>query len=291
MKLTFITGKGGVGKSLLTAALALALSRKGKKVGIVELVSSRMSEIFGEKLLTYAGIRLEKNIEGLSLDPVSCFYDYLERELPSPATALLKNRWVRHFVEAAPGLAEIVLLGKISSLLEEKPWDVLLTDAPATGHTIALCETPRVLLDILHRGPLKRTVRKIWNLFQERREVGFLLIAQPEDFILQETAELHAHLIRKLGWECHGLLMNARAETPPRPAAGGKIPKALRRLIAFQGKKAAYQAECLRSAGKLLGSAFQLPLLETESDEHKICDYLSRELEPWISKNYSAKKS
>ena len=228
MFLTFITGKGGVGKSAVTAALADVLAESGRKVAVIELGETRMADFFDAKPPDYKGVRLSPNLTLFNFQANDCFEEYAARLLPRRALILLKNRWVEHFVHAVPGLNEILLLGKIAALAEETDLDHLLIDAPATGHTVSLCDAPRVALAALKHGPLKTTVEKIWETIHRPQKTGFLLVTELEESIVQETIDLYHHLQESLGLHWRGMIINGvrknDAEIPNVNAAEKTIP-------------------------------------------------------------------
>lgn len=208
MRLIFITGKGGVGKSTVTATLAMALASLKCKTAIVELNQTRMADFFESPLPDYDGIATTKHLTLFNFDSATCFEEYAARQLPKHLLFFLKNRWVHHFIDAVPGLNEILFLGKIYAMVEEKQFDFLLIDAPATGHTLSLCDAPQTALKAIKGGALKTTLENILNLLRDPDQTQFLLVTQLEELIVQETIELASHLGQKLKLNVEGVVVN-----------------------------------------------------------------------------------
>ncbi|MDP2600441.1 MAG: ArsA-related P-loop ATPase [Deltaproteobacteria bacterium] len=292
MQLTFITGKGGVGKSAVTAALASALESAGKKTGVIELGETRMSDFFDSKPPDYKGVRVKNGPTLFNFEANDCFEEYVGRLLPKQILILLKNRWVEHFIHAVPGLNEILLLGKITTLAEEENFDHLLIDAPATGHTVSLCDAPRIALAVLRHGPLKSSVEKIWEMIHDPKETRFLLVTQPEESIVQETIELYRHLENALGLSWQGMIVNGiRIEN-----AVNKIPDegpaSLIAVLKEEKIKRDRQKELLLELKKEVG--LETGCLEWQGNVEKeshLNKLLTEQIKPWVLKNFSIKKS
>lgn len=297
MKLTFVTGKGGVGKSAITASLASALAAMKYKVCVIELGETRMADFFEVPPPDYEGIAVNPHTTLLNLDAKSCFEEYARLHLPKQALVFLKNRWVHHFIDATPGLNEILLLGKIATLVNEKTWDVLLIDAPATGHTISLCDAPRIALQVLRHGPLKATVGKIWELLHDPKQTTFLLVSQLEEFIVQETLELYEYLTTTLELFPQGILVNGvlKEEQKIKKSIPDGWPPEAKPLVEMV---AAIQEKQKRQQKLLSGLKKEIPRNVTElsweefvTKESQLRQHLALQLKPWALKNYSIAKN
>lgn len=293
-KLFFVTGKGGVGKSTLTAALASALSGAKARVGVLELEETRMSDFFGLPPIGYQGKKAAGGILFRNLNARDCFEEYAARLISKRALVFVKNRWVHHFIDATPGLKEILILGKITSLLEEEAFDFLLLDAPATGHMISLLQAPRIALEALRRGPLKATVEKILHTLQTVHRIRFLLVTRPENFIVHETLELHEHLRNSFPASPITLWLHGEEAGGDIPLSGMTgYPDCARPLVAILR---AAQARGERQK-KLLGRIEALadspmihsPWIDTATKETQLRKTLARELKTAVCKFFLEK--
>ncbi|OGQ44860.1 MAG: hypothetical protein A3H42_02530 [Deltaproteobacteria bacterium RIFCSPLOWO2_02_FULL_46_8] len=297
MKLLFVTGKGGVGKSTVTAALATFLASLKYKVGVVELGESRMSDFFNLPPIDYEGVDFNPHIKLFNLSAASSFKEYAAQHLPKHLIGLLQNKWTHSFIDATPGLNEILLLGKIHSLATRSDFDFVLIDAPATGHAISLCDAPRIAYAALQHGPLKSTVGEIWDLLHDSKQTHFLIVTQLEPGIVQETFELYTHLTRVLQLSVKGLIVNGLL--PEEPVFTGKIPdsvpeamKGLVDLVKVLQDKFKRQKKILENFSK----TFPLSLTTLfwngiTTDESHLRQTIGLELKQWVLKNYSTKKS
>ncbi len=154
--LVFVTGKGGAGKSTVTAALALLAARAGKRVLVCEVNAprERVAPLLGAP--AGGGLReVRPGIHVLDVLPREAMREYGLKVLRFRAVyqAVFENRLVRYFLRVIPSLAELVVLGKIlhearSQRPEGGPrWDLVLVDSPATGHAVQLLRVPSALLD------------------------------------------------------------------------------------------------------------------------------------------------
>lgn len=211
-RLLVLTGKGGTGKSTLSAALALAAARRGKQVLICEVTArERVSEIFGKPRSGSRIAELLPRISSVHVQPQEAMHEYALLTLRSEALYKLvfERRIVRYFLKAAPSLAEIVLLGKVfwhatKDLDRGRPrWDLVILDAPATGHGLTLLTVPEVFLRLVSEGPLARDMREMRDLLADPQRTATCIVTLPEEMPANEAAFLHRGLLE------HGLPQGA----------------------------------------------------------------------------------
>ena len=273
----------------MTAGLATALATLKFKVGVVELGETRMPDFFEASSL--------QQIALLNLDAKSCFEEYAGRHIPKRAMLLIQNRWVEHFIDATPGLNEILLLGKIASLIEEESWDFLLVDSPATGHTISLCDAPRIALGALHHGPLKSSVEKIWKLLHDPCQTDFLLVTELENFIVQETTELYQHITESLEMKPQGVIANGMLnknlllpDTLPKKFPAEAIP--LMEILSATQERKKREEQLLRELKKTIPLDFgEITQQELAISESSLRKTIAEQIKPWVLKHYSKKSA
>jgi anion-transporting ArsA/GET3 family ATPase len=199
-----VTGKGGVGKTTVCAAEAIALAAKGKRVLVCMCnAKERLSTMFGSELIGPEVVPVAPNVWAVNMDPTRALEEYGAMMLKSRALykLLFDNRYVRTFFRAVPGMQEWTLLGKAWwHTTETRPdgsplYDVVILDAPATGHGLDMLRVPKVILDVVPPGLLRRDAERAWELFQDPETCAVVLVTLPEEMPTTETIEL-AHALQ-----------------------------------------------------------------------------------------------
>ncbi len=217
----FITGKGGVGKSTVTAALAKALGRRGKRVLIAMCdVKERMSTLLGVPPIESEIVEVAPGVSAVHITAEEAMREYGEMILKSRTVsgAVFDNKYTRSFFAAVPGLYEWAMLGKAwyHSIEEEKSgrqrFDVVLFDAPATGHGLDMLRVPKVIVDVVPPGVLRRDAERAWTMFRDPAQCGVVVVTLPEDMPANETLELLDSLENELDLPVALLVVNAVLE-------------------------------------------------------------------------------
>ena len=196
----FVVGKGGVGKTTVSAALALAAARKGKRVLVtMPNVSERLSTLLGSEPIGDQIVEIEKNLHAVNMSPKAALEEYglMILKVKSLYRAIFENRFVEAFLRGTPGIEAWAMLGKayfhaVGHGPEGKgEYDLVLLDAPATGHGLDMMRTPKVILDVAPPGLLRREAERALALFQDRERAGALLVTLAEDMPVNESIELY----------------------------------------------------------------------------------------------------
>jgi len=193
------TGKGGVGKTTLCAATALAAVKLGKRAIICEVgATESLSFILDCPRLSYEPRLVGENLWAMKLNPYDALEEYLVKQvkIKSVVRQFLKNRIIHYLAEAAPGWRELITLGKIMVLeakwAHKKPvYDVILVDAPATGHGISFLRVPQVVLSVLKFGPIKTNTERVQKLFTDRKRTLLNVVTLLEEMPVNEAVEIH----------------------------------------------------------------------------------------------------
>jgi anion-transporting ArsA/GET3 family ATPase len=202
-RLIVVTGKGGTGKTTLSAALALAAAQRGKRVLVCEVTArERVSELFGRPPSGPKIRELSPNLYSVHVRPAEAMREYALMILRYETlyNLVFENRVVRYFLVAAPSLAEIVMLGKVwwhaaREMERGRPrWDLVVLDAPATGHGLTLLTVPDVFLSIVSEGPLARDMRDMQALLKDPARCRTCIATLPEEMPANEAIELHRAL-------------------------------------------------------------------------------------------------
>src|SRR5215211_4125895 len=205
-RLVVVTGKGGVGKTTVAAALGLKAARLGKRTIVCEVAEQeRLATLFGESADGYRERELGPGLFGISIDPERAKREWLEYQLRSGTLAGLLggSRIFQYLTAAAPGLSELVTIGKVWELaqLQRKtpkaaPYDLVIVDAPATGHGIAMLRAPHTFSEVARVGPIHRQAGYIHGFLTNPASTGVLTVALPEEMPVNETLDLGARVQR-----------------------------------------------------------------------------------------------
>jgi anion-transporting ArsA/GET3 family ATPase len=217
-RLWIVSGKGGVGKSTISAALALRSARAGRRTLVCEVnTQERISGLLGHPPAGAQVTKLEDNLWAVDVRPQEAMREYGLMVLRFEALykTVFENRVVRYFLRFIPSLQELVLLGKILFHMQEKHpdgrpvWDTIVMDAPATGHAISFLRVPQVLMQTVPPGPMSREALRMRDLLEDPALTAAVLVSLPEEMPVNETLELHSALRDQVRVRTHAAVLNA----------------------------------------------------------------------------------
>jgi anion-transporting ArsA/GET3 family ATPase len=217
-KLIVVTGKGGVGKTTVSAALALALAGRGRRV-LVAMVHAkeRLSAMLEVPRIGPHNVLVLPRIDAVNMTPEASIEEYALMTLRFRALYRLvfENRFVHAFLSAVPGLDAWAMLGKATFHVLEtgrdgRPrYDTVILDAPATGHALALLSLPRTIAQVAPPGPLRRDGQERWDLLRDPERTEVLPVTLLEEMPVTETVELVERLRNDLGLPVRRVVLNA----------------------------------------------------------------------------------
>ncbi|XGC80717.1 ArsA family ATPase [Bdellovibrio bacteriovorus] len=220
----FVTGKGGVGKSVIAAAMALKKSREGKKVLLVELGDiSFFKDFFDLPAVGYQPTRIKDNLSVALWDGEAALKEYARHFIKVEAIVKLffENAVMKALVNVAPGLSELAIVGKVTSGPRKHgpplPFDCIIVDAFATGHFIALLEAPRGMAQAVQFGPMGEQSRSIDACLRNTDLCHYHVVTLPEELPVKEASELVHRLKAEFSVSAE-ILMNKIIQTKLTPA-------------------------------------------------------------------------
>ncbi len=218
-RLVVLTGKGGVGKSVVGAALALAARERGKRVLLVEVAAPvEAGRLLGGRPSLGRETEALPGLFTVNLDPATVMDEYVRHvvKLEMLVRRILDSPIYRRFFAAAPGLKELMVLGKIMVLEEararfsHKPlWDLIVVDAPATGHGLAFLRVPVAASAAAPVGPIGHNARRVLALLRDPVRTALVVVAVPEEMAVVEAVQFHRMAAEEIGLAPTAFVLNA----------------------------------------------------------------------------------
>jgi len=239
-RLVIVTGKGGTGKSTVAAALGLAASRAGRRVLVAEMGRDEALVPLldpGGPPAGHGGRELAPGLEALHIDPYEALAEYLGLQLGGTrlVRSVLRNQAFHQLMQAAPGWRELITLGKVWHLEQMRTpagrarYDLIVVDAPATGHGVAFLNVPRVVASAVRTGPLRRHTLAVEEMLEDPVRTLLLPIALAEELPARETAELVRRVREEVGIAVDRVVVN-RVASAPFPAGLDRLDESLAEL-------------------------------------------------------------
>jgi anion-transporting ArsA/GET3 family ATPase len=299
-RLVIVTGKGGVGKTTVAAALGLAAARAGKRTAICEVAEQeRITETFGLPPAGFSETEVAPGLHAFSINPESAKEEWLRRQLRSRTlTGLVGgSRIFQYLAAAAPGLAELVTVGKVWEIaqLERRtpgasPYDLTIMDAPATGNGLALLRAPRTYGAIAKVGPIRAHALAIDAFISSPASTAILAVALPEEMPVNETIDLERRLREEMGRELSHILVNgvlvrrfsaqeAKAIEGTDGTGSPMAREALAAALAADMRARSQRSQLARLRRGTTAGVSTLPFLLTPELELDDLETLSRDLE------------
>ena len=192
-KLLFVTGKGGVGKSTVAAALALLASQQGKRTLVVEVdAKGNLSDFFEAGPTDYTPREVQPNLFAMSMDAEASLQEYLRLQMRLPAIARIGPlaRAFEFVATAAPGVREILTVGKPVWEVREGHYDLVVVDAAATGHIVGQLAAPQAINELVHVGLIRQQTGWVIDVLSNKETTGLVVVTTPEEMPVNETIEL-----------------------------------------------------------------------------------------------------
>lgn len=209
-RLVVVAGKGGVGKTTVTAAMARMAAGLGLSVLIVEVEGKTgLAAAFGAEDLEYDERTLAPGIRARSLTPDVALVEYLEEHgLARISRRLVRGGLVEVVSTAAPGIKDILILGKVKQLERSGAADLILLDAPAAGHAVSFLMSPKGLGEIVRGGPLRAQADEVLDMLTDPARCRVLLVTLAEETPVNEVVETAFALEDRVGVDLGPVVVN-----------------------------------------------------------------------------------
>jgi anion-transporting ArsA/GET3 family ATPase len=192
-RLLFVTGKGGVGKTSIAAALALLASTRGKRTLVCEVdAKGNLADFFEAEPNRFEPQELSPGLFAMAMNTEESLKEYLKLQLKVPLLARIGPfaRSLDFVANAAPGVKEILTVGKLFWEVREQHYDLVVVDASATGHIIGQLAAPQAINELVKVGRIRDQTRWMVDLLSDPRTTGAVIVATPEEMPVTETLEL-----------------------------------------------------------------------------------------------------
>jgi anion-transporting ArsA/GET3 family ATPase len=210
-RVMIVAGKGGVGKTTVTATLAATAAGAGLSVLIVEVEGkSGLAACFGRPPLGYEETELAPRVRGRTLTPDEALVDYLETHgLKRISKRLVRSGALEVVASAVPGMKDILVLGKVKALELDRAADVIIIDAPAAGHAITFLMSPRGLGDAVRVGPISKQSNDVIEMLSDPARCQVILVTVPEETPVNELVDTAFQLEDRIGVQLAPVVVNA----------------------------------------------------------------------------------
>lgn len=224
-RVIIVAGKGGVGKTTVSAALAVAAARAGRRALIVELEGKAgLAATFG---IADPDGEVYPGVDVLALAPEEALLEYLDDHgLGRISRRLVSTGAIDVVSTAVPGMKDILVLGKVKALQREQVADVIIVDGPAAGHAVTFLLSPKGLLDAVRVGPVLTQAVEVTDMLADPDRAQVVLVTLPEETPVNETLETAAAFTGTIGISLGPLIVNG--VYPERDLDGGTDPARIR---------------------------------------------------------------
>jgi anion-transporting ArsA/GET3 family ATPase len=192
-RLLFVTGKGGVGKTSMAAALALLASTQGKRTLVCEVdAKGNLADLFEAEPNTFKPQELSPGLFAMAMNTEESLKEYLKLQLKVPLLARIGPfaRSLDFVANAAPGVKEILTVGKLFWEVRAAHYDLVVVDASATGHIVGQLAAPQAINELVKVGRIRDQTRWMVDLLSDPATTGAVIVATPEEMPVTETLEL-----------------------------------------------------------------------------------------------------
>jgi anion-transporting ArsA/GET3 family ATPase len=211
LDLVFVTGKGGVGKTTVAAALAEVAARRGQRVLVCEMdAKGALATAFEVAELRFETTEVAPNLHAMSMSTEDSLREYLRLYVRIPLIGRLGvlASTFDFVADAAPGVKEILAVGKLCWEVKERNYDLVVVDAEASGHVVSQIGAPRVIADLVQVGLVRDQTQWMLDILEDPRRTGVVVTTTPEEMPVTESIELLDRLTAETGTHAAAVIAN-----------------------------------------------------------------------------------
>jgi anion-transporting ArsA/GET3 family ATPase len=210
-KLLFVTGKGGVGKTSVASALGHLAAAQGRRTLVCEVDSKGdLADFFGVGPLTFEPTEVRPGLFAMAMDTEASLKEYLRLQLKLPMLAKVGPlaRTFDFIANAAPGVKEILTVGKLTWEVRERHYDLVVVDASATGHVVGQLASPVAINDLVKVGLVRNQTDWMIEILTDPDQTAVVVVTSPEEMPVSETLELVGRLGEETDIEVASVVVN-----------------------------------------------------------------------------------
>ena len=210
-RLLFVTGKGGTGKTSVTAALAFLGAQHGRRVLACEVdAKGDLADFFEASRVGFRPREVQPRLFAMSMSTEESLHEYLRLQLRLPAVARIGPlaRAFDFVATAAPGVREILTVGKLAYEVRERHYDLVVADASASGHVVGQLVAPKAIDDLVRVGPVHHQTGWMLDILGDSAVTGLVIVTTPEEMPVNETIELVARVRAETNVDVAAIVVN-----------------------------------------------------------------------------------
>jgi anion-transporting ArsA/GET3 family ATPase len=196
-QLLFVTGKGGVGKTTIAASLGLLAARAGQRTLVCEVdAKGTLAAAYESGRLDFTPRPIDEQLFAMAMNTEDSLREYLSLQLRVPILARIGPlaRSLDFVASAAPGVKEILTVGKLCYEVRERHYDLVVVDAVSTGHILGQLAAPQAINELVQVGVVREQTRWMLDILEDPERTGLLVVTSPEEMPVNETIELTGRL-------------------------------------------------------------------------------------------------